>query len=232
MDKSYMKKIIIFFYRNIKNLLKNSKVIKIIILFSLLLFVIFLPQMAANYCYYFHNSFDTRESEWLFDLEANSQWFPDGVKGDNITGYPDYIVPNIVHYVLMGYNQINFVHYLSFLSVLKIQKPDQIMIHCDCYQIEGQYWAKLNNQFKELQNKVVIKRLEAPESVYGIKYPDNNRLWHSSDILRNRVSYHQKKNEQNARVMIFVIITFKNSHYSIYNYFVDYYTVRDVFCQT
>ena len=84
----------------------------------------------------------------MFDLEANSQWFPDGVIGDNITGYPYFIVPNIIHYVLIDDNQINFAHYLSFKSVFSVQNPDKIMIHCNCDEIKGKYWTKLKSEYK------------------------------------------------------------------------------------
>ena len=54
---------------------------------------------------------------------------------NNVTGYPYFVVPNIVHYILFGINEIYFVHYVSILSVLKNHKPDIIWIHCDCDQL-------------------------------------------------------------------------------------------------
>lgn len=63
--------------------------------------------------------------------------------GDNITGYPINIVPNIVHYVLFNIKQIEFGHFISILSVLRNQKPDQIIVHCDCDHLIGDYYERI-----------------------------------------------------------------------------------------
>jgi hypothetical protein len=42
----------------------------------------------------FINSFDTKEYQYLLENKASSTWFPDGRFGDNITGYPYFIVLN------------------------------------------------------------------------------------------------------------------------------------------
>jgi hypothetical protein len=130
------------------------------------------------------NTFDTKDSEWLFDLEAKSEWFPEGVIGDNITGYPQNIVPNIVHYVLLDYNQIDFIHYLSFKSVLNVQKPDKVMVHCNCDKVEGNYWNRLKEETEEFENKIVIRTIERTGHIFGVKFA---HVWHESDIMRNRV---------------------------------------------
>jgi hypothetical protein len=54
---------------------------------------------------------------------------------NNVTGYPYDIVPNVVHYILFTIHEIQFSHFISLLSVLRNQKPDQIIIHCDCDQL-------------------------------------------------------------------------------------------------
>lgn len=74
---------------------------------------------------------------------ASDSWFPAGITGDNETGYPLPIIPNIVHYVLFEDHKMTFVHYISILSVLKNQKPEIIYIHCDCDELEGELWARL-----------------------------------------------------------------------------------------
>ncbi len=158
LDSSELKDSKIFDSSNIINEFKNSKIL---------------------------NSFDTKDSEWLFDLEAKSEWFPEGVIGDNIRGYPKLIVPNIVHYVLLDYNQIDFIHYLSFKSVLNVQKPDKVMIHCNCDKLEGNYWNRLKNEIKEFKNKVIIRRVKKTGHIFGVKFAN---VWHESDIVRNRVS--------------------------------------------
>src|ERR1700761_2965283 len=46
----------------------------------------------------------------------------------NETGFPFYVVPNIVHYILFDIKDIGFGHFVSLLSVMKNQKPDLIYI--------------------------------------------------------------------------------------------------------
>ncbi len=98
--------------------------------------------------------------------------------GDNVTGYPNFIVPNIVHYVLLNENQINFVHYLSFKSVLNVQKPDKVMIDCNCDHIEGYHW---NQRLSKQSND---NKIERPALIFGVIF---NNIWHESDVIRNKV---------------------------------------------
>ena len=65
-------------------------------------------------------AFDTKEAEFLFDIKANSEWSPFGRVDNHMNGYKEFIVPNIVHYVLLDINSIGFVHSLSIKSVLKV----------------------------------------------------------------------------------------------------------------
>src|ERR1700761_7561913 len=57
------------------------------------------------------------------------------VQGLNETGLPFEVIPNIIHYTLFTDHTLQFVHFLSVLSVLRTQKPDLIYIHCDCHQL-------------------------------------------------------------------------------------------------
>jgi len=90
---------------------------------------------------------------------------------------------------LIDYNEINFAHYLSFKTVLTIQKPDKIIVHCNCDQLQGSYWTKLKDEFKNIDNKVTINRVEKPQTIYGTEYSKDYQLWHSSDILRIKVCF-------------------------------------------
>lgn len=115
-------------------------------------------------------------------------WLPDA--GDNITGWPTDIVPDIVHYILFEKHRITYVHLLSFLSVLRIHRPSTIYIHCDCDKIDedDDNWnriLKVVNQTNEVV--ILIKTIERPSHINGIKIRDDYRNFHGSDITRYRL---------------------------------------------
>ena len=60
----------------------------------------------------------------------------------NETGFGFNIVPNIVHYVLFNVTEIQFGHFISFLSVLKNQKPEKVYIHLRLQSIEWRLLSK------------------------------------------------------------------------------------------
>ena len=51
--------------------------------------------------------------------------------------------------------KVRLYHYLSWLSCLKIQKPEKILFHTDC-QPEGNYWEKFKEQAGE--DLIIVKR--------------------------------------------------------------------------
>ena len=106
---------------------------------------------------------------------------------DNITGYPSLIVPNIVHYILFDVKEIEFVLYVSILSVLKNQKPDIIYIHCDCDQLYGQFYQKVIEKVKQTKTVFKIRKIERPTEIFGIPLSKPWLNWHASDITRIRV---------------------------------------------
>lgn len=143
-----------------------------------------LPDMPKVNKKYF-STFDTKEAKFLFENEANSDWFPDGTKGNNITGYPYFIVPNIVHYLMIDITEISFGLYISIRSVLRHQKPDRIYIHTNSDIIEGKYWSKLINEIQS--DLIIVRKIAKPLTVFGFHYSKKFYNWHISDILRNKV---------------------------------------------
>jgi len=134
------------------------------------------------------------EDSWGTDVGSSGghhalfsdSWFPAGVTGDNETGFPMYIVPNIVHYVMFQDHKLSFVHYISILSVLKNQNPDAIYIHCDCDELRSEFWARLMSD-PSAKEKIKVLRMERPDSVYGIKLSREFINWHASDLARQEV---------------------------------------------
>ena len=93
------------------------------------------------------------------------------------------IVPNIIHYILLKQHFISFAHFISIKSVIRNHKPDQIIIHCDCDKIEGNYWERIKLE----RIHIKIRRIEIPDEIFGHKLSSSYKLWHASDILRNKI---------------------------------------------
>ena len=105
----------------------------------------------------------------------------------NETGFGFNIVPNIVHYVLFNVTEIQFGHFISFLSVLKNQKPEKVYIHCDCSQLSGDYYQRVLRVANKTNTSVITRTVERPTQIFGKNLSDGWLNWHSSDITRIRV---------------------------------------------
>ena len=82
----------------------------------------------------------------------------------------DYdIVPNIVHYVLFGVQEVDFVLFLSVLSVLKNQRPDVVYIHCDCTQLSGPFYERFMKVADKTKTRITVRMIERPTEIFGQK---------------------------------------------------------------
>ena len=98
---------------------------------------------------------------------------------DNITGFDNYIVPNVVHYVVLDNPYMDFIHYLSVRSAIKHQKPDRIVIHCNCIPLRGKYWSQLMES--ESAPKITVKKRDKPITIFGKQL---SSVYHASDVVR------------------------------------------------
>lgn len=90
------------------------------------------------------------------------------------------LIPNLVHYVIYDNFSLNFIAYLSILSVLKVQKPSVIYIHSN-ENITGHYWNKLTQYASKTDSLLIVNYLMKPTHVYG-QYISS--VYHASDISR------------------------------------------------
>lgn len=77
---------------------------------------------------------------------------------------------------------------LSLLSVVKIQKPEQIIIHCDCDQIDenDEHWGRVLLEVNQTnQVTIIINKIKKPREIYGKKLRSGNQ--HASDVTRWRI---------------------------------------------
>ena len=85
-------------------------------------------------------------------------------------------VPNIVHYVWFSKREMNFYHFLSFISVLKHQKPCLILVHSDVLPY-GIYW----NYLLRLAKNIVHVIMSPPNEIHGREI---GRVEHQADVAR------------------------------------------------
>ncbi len=76
---------------------------------------------------------------------------------DNISRYPYNVVPNIVHYVLLNIYEIQF----SFTQ----SKTDQIIVHCDCNHLVGNYHKRILKISAKSGTKITIRRIIKPKTI-------------------------------------------------------------------
>lgn len=116
----------------------------------------------------------------------NEVWVPQGA--EDITGWPQNIVPNVVHYILFQRHRITYVHMLSIFSVIKIQNPEKIIIHCDCDHMDlaDENWYRVINEVNKTNEiTVIINKIEKPTVIYGKRLRYVNH--HASDVTRWRI---------------------------------------------
>ena len=97
----------------------------------------------------------------------------DSTKEDNLT------VPNIVHYVWLGCNDLKLDHYFSIISTYKFIQPHLILLHGDCLP-KGKFWTKVQSEVPNLYH-VHEDRLI---SIQGQK---PGFIQHEADIIRLQI---------------------------------------------
>uniref|UniRef100_T1IQT1 Alpha-1,4-N-acetylglucosaminyltransferase n=1 Tax=Strigamia maritima TaxID=126957 RepID=T1IQT1_STRMM len=95
---------------------------------------------------------------------------------DNITGFADPIVPNIIHFFKFRNHNFTFTDMICLLAAWCNQQPNQLLIHCDCVELEGPYW----NHVKNL-NGVQVHPMNEPRAVFGRPL---SSVYHAGDIAR------------------------------------------------
>ncbi|KAI1294214.1 hypothetical protein HDE_06100 [Halotydeus destructor] len=126
--------------------------------------------------------FSSDLSDYSADSFIDFEYIQDGHRDINITGFPSPIVPNIVHYVRLDDHTLDFIMYLSIKSAIKNQRPERVIIHCDCDALSGRYWKLLMAE-NDVTHLISINRIERPVSIFGQRL---SSVYHASDIARIR----------------------------------------------
>ena len=105
----------------------------------------------------------------------------------NESGFPFYVVPNIVHYIMIDFKSIGFTQFLSLLSVMKNHKPDLIYIHCNCHQLSGDYYERTLRVVNKTNTQLIVRTIEKPTKIFGQKLSKKWENWDLSDFIRTQV---------------------------------------------
>ncbi|CAN8002968.1 unnamed protein product [Ixodes hexagonus] len=111
------------------------------------------------------------------ELELDTVW--DGKVED--FRHPDnktFIVPNIVHFIRLGYEPLFFVEAICIRAAWLQQRPDALMIHCDkCnVTVNSPLWYLV----KDIPG-LSLRYIERPMEIFGVKL---RYIEHTSDVLR------------------------------------------------
>jgi len=112
------------------------------------------------------------------DSSSNNRCNPVDGQGNSMQNVK---VPNVVHYVVLGSDlTFTFINYLSYRSVDRFIRPDQIFVHGD-HTPSGKWW---NRTIDEVKNIYHVKRKYSDKAPNGIpfKFPA-----HISDYVRAEI---------------------------------------------
>lgn len=115
---------------------------------------------------------------WLFyepKEDFNFDYF------DNQEGHFFPIIPNLVHYVVFDLVSIDFTTFLSMTSVIKIQQPDHLWIHCNQIIEENHYYSLIKALANLTKTKVSLHQFNPPTHVFGQPL---SSVYHRSDVAR------------------------------------------------
>jgi hypothetical protein len=70
------------------------------------------------------------------------------------------------------------------LSVLRNQKPDQIIIHCDCDHLNGEYYKRILKIIPKTRTILTLRQIERPTQIFGRNLSQEWLNWHSADVTR------------------------------------------------
>lgn len=86
-------------------------------------------------------------------------------------------IPNIFHFVFLGFTDFTFIHYLSLLTCKIVHQPDTIFLYVHHIPIEGkgtQWWYLA-------QDIVSLERVPLPKQIFGQQV---TKFQHMADIIR------------------------------------------------
>ncbi|XP_022321629.2 uncharacterized protein LOC111123532 isoform X2 [Crassostrea virginica] len=84
-------------------------------------------------------------------------------------------VPNIAHYIWFSKREMNFYHFLSFISALKHINPCLLLVHGEVPY--GLYWEYI----VLIANNIINVKMEPPMEIFGKKI---GRVEHQADVAR------------------------------------------------
>ena len=87
-------------------------------------------------------------------------------------------IPNIYHFVFLGFTPFMYTHYLSILTCLIVQNPDILYIYTH-HPPTGKWWDSLVQN--KLYTKIVQEKVDLPTQIFGNPI---EKYQHMADVIR------------------------------------------------
>lgn len=94
---------------------------------------------------------------------------------DNKNGLNDFIIPNIVHYLIDNQTEMSSIHLLSILSVWLYQKPSKIYIHAKEFKIKPDFLNIIN--ILGIKSIIKIQLFKQKENIFETKIKYKEHLY-------------------------------------------------------
>nr|XP_046915011.1 uncharacterized protein LOC124495637 [Dermatophagoides farinae] len=171
-------------HNNRMNFAKRKKFQWIFAIFSVFIVIIFIYTGIGFNDKIKSNKFDNPLFA-MIDYEHSHLEF-DSANSNNVTGFNEYIVPDIVHYIQLENPFFDFITLISIMSTVRHHKPKLIMIHSDRKKLRGKYWQKIIelNSSKMINTRIYLNKIPRPRYIFDRKL---SSIYHASDIARFRV---------------------------------------------
>lgn len=99
----------------------------------------------------------------------------------NVTGFPYYVVPNVVHFIRLGNASLSFVEAVCIRAAWIQQRPESLVIHCDVCKAttdSPNWWLIRDIPY------ISLMPVRRPRFIFGKRL---SSVYHASDIARLRV---------------------------------------------
>ncbi|KAF7493505.1 hypothetical protein SSS_03155 [Sarcoptes scabiei] len=139
-----------------------------------------------------NNDGDDRNESSIFKLldyhYGHLRFDNDFSSSNNETGFDEFIVPNLIHYIQLENPFMDFITMISILSVVRNHRPSLLLIHTDRNRLRGKYWEQIkilnSSETSSVMGRIFLRKIKRPKRIFHRKL---SSIYHASDIARIRI---------------------------------------------